>query len=272
MGATDRDTSGWLTVVTISLREDDALRRTLASVEEQRVDGVVHLVVLGEEASPELAALIDSRGGRLLVQEPAGVYSAMNAGWRAATTDAIHFLNGGDTYVDSEVLGHVKSAWCGSAHAWATGRLLVVDPRTGHEHVRGVTVPEMRRRHYRGWAVPEQPATFFRRSTLEALGGFDPRYSIAADYRLILEMVRRMDGIDLELPIARYALGGLSDARWPSSLLQCNRARRDVRGGGTRVWAEEFARTVADFGAQVTRRGGRVLRRRLPGRTGGGRS
>jgi glycosyltransferase len=225
------ETSGeapWLSVVTVSLHEDDHLIATLDSIDHQGASGVERVVVLGERPSIELSDRLSHERAAIVVQEPAGIYPAMNAGAAAAGGSLLHFLNAGDAYADSQVLGSVRGSWERSGFAWAYGRMIVTDSATGREHVRGVTLDRMRRKRYRGLNFPELPTVFMGRTMLQDLGGFDVSYRIAADYRLMLDAVTTQPGVDLDLVVARYALGGVSDTEWRESLSECQRARREV--------------------------------------------
>lgn len=61
--------------------------------------------------------------------------------------------------------------------------------------------------------MPPNPTLFPRRSLYERFGVFDTRYSIAADYDLMLRMLIRLQGRVLYLPevLVRMRVGGVSN-------------------------------------------------------------
>jgi hypothetical protein len=245
--------SPWLTVITVSLRADDALDETCASVDSQADDGVQHLIVLGEPV--ESPSSIPSSGTRKVVhQEPAGIYSAMNAGIALAEGTLVHFLNAGDTYASKDVLPKVEEAYEASSFDWAFGRLLVTRHPEDPGRQRGHTLAEMADHHFRGGFFPEHPTVFVRRDLLDRLGRFDTSYRIAADYRLLLELATSMPGLDLGFPVSRYALGGVSDTHWAGSVLECHRARSEYLQPAGFAAVQEMGRTVVELGNQAVRR------------------
>lgn len=258
----DPASAPWLTVVTVSLHDDEALAETQASVYSQQVAGVKHVVVLGEQ--PKLNSALRQWPSRTIVQAPSGVYAAMNEGLRAASGTLVHYLNAGDTYVDDSILGRVKARFDAEAFRWAFGRLQVVSPWDGNLKVRGSDLTTMQAHGMKGRNFPEHPTLFARTDDLRALGGFDTSYRTAADYRLILALVRSAGGCDLGFPVVRYSLGGISDKQWMTSVAECHRARQEViQPTGLAALREQafYARDIAEQGA---RRVARRLRRGCP--------
>ena len=166
----------WLSVVTVSLKDDDALWGTIDSVERQGVAGVEQVVVLGAKPTPALLERMTRRGGTVIEQAPHGIYAAMNEGWSSASGTYVHFLNAGDTYAGEGVVALARHALKEDEFDWCFGRMIVTDPVGGREHVRGVTLERMRRRRYRGLNFPELPTVLVRRSLLHEVGGFDTSY------------------------------------------------------------------------------------------------
>jgi hypothetical protein len=251
-------TSPWLTVITVSLKADSALDETCTSVDAQSDDGLHHLIVLGDpvEAPPP----DPPRGTRTVVfQEPAGIYSAMNMGIDLAEGTLVHFLNAGDTYASTNVLPRVEAAYRATQFQWAFGRLLVVRHPGDPGRQRGRTLNEMVAHGFRGSYFPEHPTVFARRDLLKRLGGFDTSYRFAADYRLLLELAASTPGVDLGFDVSRYSLGGVSDAHWVRSVLECRRARMEYLQPKGLAAAQEFGRTLIELSNQLARRIARPL-------------
>ena len=217
----------WLTVVTVSLHDDDELARTVASVDDQSRDGVEHVVVLGEPPHYRTDTGDARARRRIVVMPPSGVYAAMNRGLHAATGTLIHFLNAGDEYATDDVISRVRARYEREAFSWAFGRMLVSRSAGDPGRVRGVTWADMQAHHFRGMHFPEHPTVFARTDLLVQLGGFDTSYRTAADYRLLLQLATEYPGVDLDLVVARYSLGGVSDTKWVGSVRECFRARME---------------------------------------------
>jgi hypothetical protein len=248
----------WLTVVTVSLRDDEDLSATVASLDQQDTRSVEHVVVLGEQPGPGPVSQPRQGNRLLLCRPPDGVYAAMNAGLDAATGGIVHFLNAGDTYVSSDILAKVRQVQEVTHFEWAFGRLRVTRHPDDPGRTRGHTIAEMRARKFRGMYFPEHPTVFARRALLKRLGGFDTSYRIAADYRLLLEMASSTPGIDLGFEITRYSLGGLSDKDWRASVRECHRARMEYLRPTGLAAVGECVHEGAALASQGVRRVARV--------------
>ena len=135
-----------------------------------------------------------------------GIYDAMTIGLGVATGAYVLFLNAGDEFAGSEVLGRAAAAlahagWPDFAYgdAWegAPGGRLRLKPARSHR-----------------WAwygmFTHHQAMFCRRAILDGLF-FDPAYPIRADYAFILEVLKRALGIlYLPFPVCIFATGGCS--------------------------------------------------------------
>jgi hypothetical protein len=82
---------------------------------------------------------------------------------------------------------------------------------------------------------------------LRDLGGFDPSYTIVADYAAFLRLSRLADPLILDTVIATFVEGGVSTRRWKASIQEFHRARRRIlRPTGTAAWRERYE-TAAQF-------------------------
>ena len=256
------DVAPWLTIVTVSLRDDDALSLTCASVDRQAADGFEHVIVLAESPGANRGGTGQDRARRTLIEPPVGVYSAMNVGLRSATGVLVQFLNAGDEYAADDVLGQVRTRFDARGFQWAYGRMLVARFPGDPGKVRGVTLDDMESHGYRGMHFPEHPTVFARADLLRQLGGFDTSYRTAADYRLLLELATSHPGEDLDLVVTRYSLGGVSDVSWRRSVQECHRARMDYFKPTRMGTAREKMFLASALAEQALRRIVRAARRR----------
>ena len=263
---TEARSQPWLTVVTVSLRDDDALDATSRSVDAQGVQNIEHIVIVGEGPSIKSTPDLASSYRRTVYEPPRGVYQAMNTGLTQARGTLVHFLNAGDRYAESNVLQRVRDTFEATRFEWAFGRMLVSDTPDSPPRLRGSSLEVMQVHRFRGRHFPEHPTVFARVDDLQRLGGFDTSYRTAADYRLILALTTTSEGLDLGFPVTRYTLGGLSDTSWVTSVRECHRARREVRA--PRGWSamEEDLFLTRELSEQALRRAARHLRRVTSGR------
>jgi glycosyltransferase involved in cell wall biosynthesis len=205
-------------IVTPCLNAEATVADTLASVREQDVDALEHVVVDGGSTDGTLDILRAAEGPVMFVSEPDnGLSDAMNKGIAMARNDVIGWLNADDVYLPG-ALRRVQAAFERRPDAlWATGRCLIIDGE-GNEIRRGVT--RYKDALLRRWSFPllltqnfvSSPATFVRREAFDLVGGFEERFRYSMDYDVWLKLGRRSPPVVIDAPLAcfRMAEGSLS--------------------------------------------------------------
>jgi glycosyltransferase involved in cell wall biosynthesis len=221
----------WLTVVTVVKNDPAGFATTVDSLAAQDLSGVEYVVVDSSADSTEVLATLAALGeeGRnYAAMPPRGIYPAMNAALEMATGEYVYFLNAGDTLHRDDVLARVHEALSDAEPTWAFGPVEIV----GQDGRRVVTPPwdyarEKRSCFSRGLFPPHQ-GTFVRRTDLRDQGGFEPGYTIVADYASFLKLSLIADPLMLDPVIATFTEGGVSTRRWHESLRQFHQARRRI--------------------------------------------
>ena len=258
--------SPWLTIITVVKDAPGDIRATLTSVADQQLTGVEYLVVDGSadrEAVPEVLADFPGVPSQLVWQEPSGIYPAMNAGLERASGSYVYFANAGDTLHDADVLTDVSRAVMAAQPAWLFGSVEIIDRAGG----RVITPPwdyeAERAVSFSRGLFPCHQGMFARRDLLVGQGGFDPSYSIVADYAAFLKLTLAADPVFLDRVIARFTEGGVSTLRWQESFRQFHRARASIlRPSGFAAWRERYE-SLAQFARvfayrEILRRGRRA--------------
>jgi putative colanic acid biosynthesis glycosyltransferase len=239
----------WLTVVTVVRDDPEGLRRTLASLAAQDLDGVDHVVVDSSADRDRVTAMAADAGlgTRYFWTEPNGVYPAMNLGLSLAAGDYVYFLNAGDSLHGPDVLGTTRVSLHRSPAQWAFGPVEVTSP----DGTRTITPPwdYQREQHHcfsRGHFPPHQ-GTVVRTSLLREIGGFDTSYAIVADYAAFLRLSQVSDPLIMGSVMATFVEGGLSTRRWKASIAEFHRSRREILAPtGLAAWRESYE-TAAQF-------------------------
>lgn len=94
-----------LSIITVTYRDPQGLESTLNSL--RPLVGKVSFESIVVDSSPEMnASVLEKQPFPImhLTTPPAGIYSAMNMGANAATSQVLWFLNGGDSLVDASAL------------------------------------------------------------------------------------------------------------------------------------------------------------------------
>lgn len=230
-----------LSIVTVTKDDPPGLERTLLSCAAMRDHGAEHLVIDGSA----VPATIDNGGNhRVLPWPPRGIANAFNAGVAGTTGEWIWFLNGGDVIVES-----LSPVWLSQLLVVSRADLIIGGLIYGEEAVPRAHPPISEQWPISSW-VPH-PATIFRRSFFASVGGFDDAFQIAMDFEWWLRCFPERARADvISVPMARFALGGLSQRSDLAGVISEERARALRRhrmriAGAAGRTAARVARTLA---------------------------
>lgn len=219
-----------LTIITVVKDDPIGLKRTVASVDQQRIDEPFeHLIV--DSSSVPLARQGDSPSGAVqrsvVVTPPRGVYPAMNVGIERAQGEYLWFINAGDTFMSTDSVSTMYGLLV-SSPVWVVGRVRITD-QAGRSVDSSLWEFEAEARHSfaRGVFPPHQATTVSARE-LRDLGGFDTSYTVAADYHAALRLACRSEPVITDSVLACFSEGGLSTQHWRTAHREFHRARREV--------------------------------------------
>lgn len=206
-----------LTIVTITFRNADGLRRTLESVREQAgLDGRVQVVVVdggSDDGTDDLVAALLPAGGIYVSEPDRGVYDAMNKGARLGDGAWLQFLNAGDTFADPSSLDAILEALAAHPDArWLVAGALHLQGGVGQPVVIP-NVPHDRRRHLLGIQPHCHQSTFVRRDAFDILGGHSEDFDFVGDFDLILRLGMIEPPAELPRPVVAYEGNGMSAKR-----------------------------------------------------------
>jgi glycosyltransferase involved in cell wall biosynthesis len=192
-------------IVTPSFRQPEWLRLCLASVADQvtgsdragrrsrpvveiTVDHVVQDAASGEDVR---AVCADFPNVRLFQERDAGMYDAVNRGWRRGTGDICAYLNCDEQFLPG-TLAAVQSYFAQHPNVELLfGDVIVVDPHGQYVCSRRVLAP--RRHHTQVCQLNTfTAAMFFRRRLLDdSTGYFDTKWRNCGDAVWVLKMIER---------------------------------------------------------------------------------
>jgi glycosyltransferase involved in cell wall biosynthesis len=216
-----------ITVITVVLNGARHLRECIESVLAQTYPNVEHVILDGGSTDGTLEILreYDERIAYWQSGSDEGIYDAMNQGLALATGSIIG-IAGSDDALHLDALERVAAAMAAPDVAYTYGAVDVVDD-SGRAFGRSFPLDQERFERRPLGDMPFCHLTLFARSAVyEAIGGFDLRYPIRADYDWILRMLergfrgRRLDGV-----VGRYRVGGWSDS--PATAFETRRLARE---------------------------------------------
>ena len=180
-----------VSVVTVCFNAGDTIADALRSVNVQTHPDLEHIVIDGRSTDGTVEA-VRRHGERVstMVSEPDhGIYDAMNKGLAMATGRCVTFLNADDWYVVPDAISTLAAAMEAHRSKAAYANVAYVSRQQPNQRRRTWRSGPMRKGAFaRGWAPPH-PTFMADRQMLLALGGFDRRYGLAADFDLMLRML-----------------------------------------------------------------------------------
>ena len=187
---------------------------------------------------------------RMISEPDKGVYDAFNKGLRAATGDAVAFLNCGDTYTSTAVVSRMVRELSHEGVQAAFGDVSIVDIDDPAREVRRYTSKRFTPRRMSFGLMPAHPTLFLRREVYRAAGEYDTRFLIAGDFEMCLRVfARRATPYRyVAKPLVRMPRGGLSNAGWRSKLTITREMHRACGMNGVRT---SYARLCLRFPLKI---------------------
>lgn len=224
-----------IAVVTICFNDRQGLQRTMESVFAQQCEGLEYIVIDGgsTDGSVDLIRSNVERIDRWVSEKDDGIFDAQNKGWHMATAPWVLFLNSGDTLIAPDVLGKALSMIPTGTDV-AYGDIALSDERGVHATKRYPA------RISEAWLMKESlphPAQFIRREILEAHGGYDTSFRIAADHAFIVRLRKQARPVfrKLDLVVSCFDTRGLSSD--PSRQEELRLERKEIqRRYAPRLW------------------------------------
>jgi glycosyltransferase involved in cell wall biosynthesis len=211
-----------ISIITAVYNGEASIAQTLQSVAGQDHDRIEHIVVDGasSDTTPAIVRTQGARVARLISEPDKGVYDAFNKGLRAATGDAVAFLNCGDTYTSPAVVSRMVRELAHDGVQAAFGDVSIVDVNDPAREVRRYSSRRFTPQRMSFGLMPAHPTLFLRREVYQAVGEYDTQFRIAGDFELCLRVFARRPTLYRYVaePLVRMPRGGLSNDGWRSKL------------------------------------------------------
>ena len=224
-----------LVIVTVVKNDKSGLGATLKSFADQLT--TARLIVIdgfSTDGTFEEIQVWQSRFDCLLVQaHDDGPYAAMNRAVEMIDEDDyVWFMNAGDLFGTRDSIKNVKAVLLDTEFNWAYGSFSVLEASGVLREIPHQSAYSIQNHAYGRTPICHQ-AVITRVRALRAVGGFDVRYPIAADYRALLLLGQKSRPYIFEEVLAQYRAGGISDRTIYRNLIQQKRIRTEVLGTNT---------------------------------------
>lgn len=197
-------------IITVTYNNAEGLRKTATSVLAQTYDDYEWIVIDGGSADGT-ADFLGGTDAQWISEADHGIYDAMNKGLARATGDYVIFMNAGDLFAAAETLARIKLAIENAATKpdFIYGDALEDQGR----HNPSIFKPARNHAQWRYGMFTHHQAMIYRRAALTASGlCYDTTYSIAADYKLTIQLIGNYrNTLYLKgIPLCLFESGGIS--------------------------------------------------------------
>lgn len=208
-----------ISIITPTYNSQETISDTLDSIRGQDYKNIEHIIVDGLSFDATLKILSkykEDNDIKIISEKDSGIYDAMNKGITLSSGDVIGILNSDDLYNSKDVLTKVLNIFKSDENIDAVyGDLIYVDRDNIDKVVRTWRSGKYRESKLDwGWTIPH-PSLFIRKRVYNNLDHiFNTKLSLAADYELILRLLK-LEKIKLEyLPevLVKMREGGSSAA------------------------------------------------------------
>lgn len=184
-----------ISIITPSYNSAKTISDTIESIIHQTHQDIEYLVIDGLSKDDTVSIVQKYQEDdriRLISEKDSGIYDAMNKGVRLANGDIIGILNSDDFYYNNNVLQKINDAFALDDSIDAVyGDLVYVDPEDTSRQVRYWKSGEYSEKKINsGWIIPH-PTFFVRKRVYDKCNRiFDTDFRIAADYELLLRLLK----------------------------------------------------------------------------------
>ncbi|MCK9418621.1 MAG: glycosyltransferase [Nitrospirae bacterium] len=204
-----------LSIITVVLNNVQTIDGCMQSVLDQTCPDVEYIVIDGgsRDGTIDVIKKHKSHITKFISEPDKGMYDALNKGVRMASGEIIGFLHADDLYANNKVLETVARRMGSNGIDCCYGDLVYVrraDPEKIVRHWK--SCPFQDGLFQKGW-MPPHPTFFVRRKAYEAHGVFDTRFTISADYELMLRFFEKHRISSAYIPevLVKMRMGGASN-------------------------------------------------------------
>lgn len=185
-----------ISIITVVYNNERTIKDALESVLGQTYKDIEYVIIDGKSKDNTVSIIkeYENKLGYFVSEKDNGLYDAMNKGIQSATGDVIGILNSDDLYQDFDVIADVMEQFNNDLKLDILyGNLVYVKSDDVNKIVRNWKCKPYYERFFENGNVPPHPALFVKRSVYDKVGLFNLDYKLAADYELMLRMLKKYD-------------------------------------------------------------------------------
>lgn len=207
-----------VTIITPSFNQGAYIEQTIGSVLAQDYPCVEHIVVDGGSTDCTVDVLKKYPHLRWVSEKDRGQADALNKGLAKASGDIIGWINS-DDYYEYQSFRSIVSCFEDPDVMWVIGHLTFLWDQTG-ELVAKKSPPINYDRLLNNPDIVRQPSTFFRKSFIEQVGGWNPEFFMAMDFDLWVRLAKISAPRMLNANLAYFRIHALQKTSHVNTLRQ----------------------------------------------------
>jgi glycosyltransferase involved in cell wall biosynthesis len=228
-----------VTILTVSYNSAKTIRDTIESVLSQDYPNVEYIIVDGmsTDGTQEIVREYGNKISKFVSEKDKGLYDAMNKGIDLAQGEIIGILNSDDLYADTTIISSVVKEF----------REKKVDVVYGDLYYFRTGSPEISVRRYKGGIfslqrvsygiMPPHPTFFIKKEVYSKYGKFNIRYTLSADFDLILRFlgVHKVRFAYIPRILVKMRTGGKSTSSLKRTLIMNREDLHSCKTNGVRT-------------------------------------
>lgn len=177
-----------LSIITVCYNSADHITHAIESILSQKFQNFEYIIIDGQSTDHTLDIIESYRphfGERLTLisEQDNGLYEAMNKGIEISKGNIIGILNSDDIFNDDSVLSRVHKFHSNNQIDASIGNVHYKDEK---KFVRYFTSKNWNPNRLKYGLMPPHASIFFDKDLFNKFGCYDPSYTIASDYDLIV--------------------------------------------------------------------------------------
>ncbi|MFD0798200.1 glycosyltransferase family 2 protein [Maribacter chungangensis] len=217
-------------VITINYNNRAGLESTFKSVSEQDFKDFEFIIVDGnsQDGSMDFLSKVKTPNLKIISENDNGIYDAMNKGIRNATGAYIIFMNSGDCFSGSFVLGRIHAVLNGH-HTKLKFIYGDTFEKEAHGDMKHYKKAKNHTLAWYGMFAHHQSMVFAKDTLIKEKLFYNLNYELAADWDFVLKFIKNLKNEEikyLNMPFAVFELGGVS-SKYIQGIREQYKIRRD---------------------------------------------
>lgn len=202
-----------ISIITATFNSEKTITHTLDSVKNQSYNNIEHIIIDGKSTDSTLDIISKYQHvNKTISEKDNGIYFALNKGIKETSGDIIGFLHADDFFFSNTIIEDIANSFKNNKIDILYGDLQYVSKNDTSKIIRNWKSKNFNHKLLKkGW-MPPHPTFYAKKNIYKNYGNFDTNFKIAADYDLMLRILKQnISTYYLPKVIVKMRLGGVSN-------------------------------------------------------------